>query len=139
MFDVAHGNAGAQILLASSSDDKHPPENVIDGNPETFWTTTGMFPQEFIVKFSSVMNMTRLSFSSFNVKKMVIETTESESPEKFEVILEKELESTDHQLQNEEFPMNNKRAQCMRVVIESGYDHFVSVHKLHVEGSALHG
>lgn len=31
MFDVALKSAGAQVVLATSSDDKFPPENIIDG------------------------------------------------------------------------------------------------------------
>ena len=31
MFDVALGSAGAQVVLASSSDENYPPENIIDG------------------------------------------------------------------------------------------------------------
>ena len=31
MFDVALKSAGAQVVLATSSDDKYPPENIIDG------------------------------------------------------------------------------------------------------------
>lgn len=31
MFDVALKSAGAQVVLATSSDGNHPPENIIDG------------------------------------------------------------------------------------------------------------
>jgi heat shock protein beta-11 len=31
MFDVALKSAGAQVVLATSSDDRFPPENIIDG------------------------------------------------------------------------------------------------------------
>ena len=51
-----------------------------------------------------------------------------------------ELTQTDGQLQIEEIDMRpNTEAQHLRFVIESGYDHFVSVHKLHVDGHAVHG
>lgn len=33
--------------------------------------------------------------------------------------------------------VGNVTAVHLRVVIESGYDHFVSVHKLHVDGTAV--
>ena len=51
-----------------------------------------------------------------------------------------ELTQTDGQLQIEEIDMRpNTEAQHLRFVIDSGYDHFVSVHKLHVDGHAVHG
>jgi hypothetical protein len=31
MFDLALKSAGAQVVLATSSDGNHPPENIIDG------------------------------------------------------------------------------------------------------------
>ena len=31
MFDVALLSAGAQIALATSHDENHPPENILDG------------------------------------------------------------------------------------------------------------
>lgn len=80
MFNVALASSGAQISLATSSDEKHQPENIIDGwdnsktwnwrelwfykfenkiirNPNTFWATTGLFPQELIVSFQGLMNI----------------------------------------------------------------------------------
>ena len=31
MFDVALSDAGAQVVLTTSSDQNHPPENMLDG------------------------------------------------------------------------------------------------------------
>ena len=31
MFDVALSSAGAQVVLATSNDENHPPEHIIDG------------------------------------------------------------------------------------------------------------
>jgi len=66
MFDVALSSAGAHVALATSSDDKHPPENMIDGNAETFWCSTGMFPQEVVIKFQTLMRITNVNISSYN-------------------------------------------------------------------------
>ncbi|XP_077005686.1 intraflagellar transport protein 25 homolog isoform X1 [Tamandua tetradactyla] len=63
--DLCLSSEGAEVILATSSDDKHPPENIIDGNPETFWTTTGMFPQEFILCFHKHVRIERLVIQSY--------------------------------------------------------------------------
>lgn len=34
--------------------------------PETFWTTTGLFPQEFIVAFQGLMNVEKIALQSCN-------------------------------------------------------------------------
>lgn len=139
MFDVALKSAGAQVVLATSSDGNHPPENIIDGDQETFWASTGLFPQEFIVTFSSMMSIQRIEIACFNVKKLSLQTSKENEPLNFEDLLDKELDATDNTLQQEEFPLNNKRANHLRVIIESGYDHFVSVHRLSINGNAIHG
>ena len=45
---------GAQVILATSSDERHAPECIIDGSDATFWATTGMFPQEFVIAFPAL-------------------------------------------------------------------------------------
>lgn len=49
MKDYAREGAGAQIVMCSSLDERFPPERMLDGKDSTFWMTTGMFPQEFVV------------------------------------------------------------------------------------------
>ena len=39
MFDVALVSAGASVILATSSDDKYPPENMLDGYTVLFCVT----------------------------------------------------------------------------------------------------
>ncbi|XP_064445183.1 intraflagellar transport protein 25 homolog isoform X2 [Mirounga angustirostris] len=63
--DLCLSSEGTEVILATSSDEKHPPENIIDGNPETFWTTTGMFPQEFIICFHKHVRIERLVIQSY--------------------------------------------------------------------------
>ncbi|KAK7101174.1 intraflagellar transport protein 25 homolog [Littorina saxatilis] len=139
MFDVALASGGAQIALSTSSDDSHPPEHMIDGTDETFWTTTGLYPQEVIVRFQALMSINSVELSSYDVQNIALETSESDSIDSFEPLAEKEVERTDHQLQTVEVSVGERRAQCLRIIINSGYDHFVAVHRLKVNGKALHG
>ncbi|KAL3868808.1 hypothetical protein ACJMK2_041567 [Sinanodonta woodiana] len=140
MFDVASKSAGAQIVLATSCDDRYPPENIIDGSDETFWPTTGLFPQEFVLTFSSMMDVKRINLTCYNVKRIIFEKSQAPEPLKFESLTERVLEKTDRTLQREEFSVpGGTQMLHLRVLIESGHDHFVSVHKLSVDGNALHG
>uniref|UniRef100_A0A2K5BV06 DOC domain-containing protein n=1 Tax=Aotus nancymaae TaxID=37293 RepID=A0A2K5BV06_AOTNA len=59
-IELCLSSEGSRVILATSSDEKHPPENIIDGNPDTFWATTGMFPQEFIIYFHKHVRIERL-------------------------------------------------------------------------------
>jgi len=139
MFDVALISAGAQIALATSHDEEHPPEHIIDGTTETFWCSTGLFPQEFVITFQSLMNINSIRIECSGVKKLQIERSVHNDPIDFEMINKaKDLEHANDNLQVEEIAANHVTARHLKFIIVSGYDHFVSVHKVHVDGSASH-
>ncbi|XP_051713723.1 intraflagellar transport protein 25 homolog isoform X2 [Oryctolagus cuniculus] len=87
--DLCLSSEGAEVILATSSDEKHPPESVIDGNPETFWTTTGMFPQEFIISFHKHVRIEKLVIQSYLVRTLRIEKSTSKEPVDFEQWIER--------------------------------------------------
>ncbi|XP_043555569.1 intraflagellar transport protein 25 homolog isoform X2 [Chiloscyllium plagiosum] len=126
--------AGTQVVLAASGDEKHPPENILDGNTETFWITTGMFPQEFILSFANLIKISSMKIHCYNVRSLGIERSIAGEPVDFEPMTNTELERSEEQLQVEEFT-DGTRATHLRFVIKSGFDHFVSVHKVTVEGA----
>ncbi|MEE6495607.1 hypothetical protein FKM82_002095 [Ascaphus truei] len=125
--DVCLSSAGAQVTLATSSDERHPPEHIIDGNPETFWTTTGMFPQEFIISLRGLLKISKITLQSTWIRSLRIEKSVSKEPINFERFVERDLEHVDRQLQVEEFPLAGLQVAHLRFVILSGFDHFVSV------------
>uniref|UniRef100_A0A672TVB2 Intraflagellar transport 25 n=1 Tax=Strigops habroptila TaxID=2489341 RepID=A0A672TVB2_STRHB len=104
--DWCLSSAGAALVLATSSDEQHPAENVVDGSSETFWTTTGMFPQEFIIGFPKCVKISKVAIQSYLVRTLRIERSVSEDPVGFEECIEKDLEHTEGQLQKEEFPVS---------------------------------
>lgn len=73
MFDIGLSSAGTTVSLASSADPSFPPENIIDGKSETFWMSTGMFPQEFVVSFASLMDVNSIKITMHNVRRLSIE------------------------------------------------------------------
>ncbi|TKS78907.1 Intraflagellar transport protein 25 -like protein Heat shock protein beta-11 [Collichthys lucidus] len=66
MFDSSLSSLGAKVVVASSGDENHPPENITDGNTNTFWMTTGMFPQEFIIRFAESTEISAVTVDSYN-------------------------------------------------------------------------
>ncbi|XP_056388132.1 intraflagellar transport protein 25 homolog isoform X3 [Hyla sarda] len=102
-------SAGAQVSLATSSDERHPAEHIIDGisaspsrNPETFWTTTGMFPQEFIISMNGLQKIGKIIMESSLIKNVKIYSSASKEPINFELCLERELEHVEGQFLTEE-------------------------------------
>ncbi|XP_061307161.1 intraflagellar transport protein 25 homolog [Pezoporus flaviventris] len=134
--DWCLSSAGAALVLATSSDEQHPAESVVDGNSETFWTTTGMCPQELIIGFPKRVKISKVAIQSYLVRTLRIERSVSEDPVGFEECIEKDLEHTEGQLQKEEFPLPEFEATYLRFIIKSAFDHFVSVHRVIAEGAA---
>ncbi|XP_054429534.1 intraflagellar transport protein 25 homolog isoform X1 [Pteronotus mesoamericanus] len=135
--DLCLSSEGAEVILATSSDEKHPPENMIDGNPETFWTTTGMFPQEFIICFHKHVRIERLVIQSYFVRTLRIEKSTSKEPVDFEQWIERDLVHTEGQLQNEEIMAHDGHATYLRFIITSAFDHFAAVYSISAEGMAV--
>ncbi|XP_072289568.1 intraflagellar transport protein 25 homolog [Eucyclogobius newberryi] len=133
MIEPTLSALGAKLVVASSHDENYPPENVIDGNSKTFWMTTGMFPQEFIICFSNSTSLNAVTVESYNVKNMKLEINTSETAKNFEPVIEKEFSPTQGHLQSNVISLNGTNATHLRFIIQSGYDHFVSVHKISVQ------
>ncbi|KAM9379448.1 intraflagellar transport protein 25 homolog [Phaethornis superciliosus] len=134
--DWCLSSAGAAIVLATSSDEEHPAENMADGSSKTFWTTTGMFPQEFIIGFPKCVKISKVAIQCYLVQTLRIERSVSEEPVGFEKCIEKDLQHMEGQLQMEEFSLLDFQATYLRFIIKSAFDHFVSVHRVMAEGIA---
>ncbi|KAM7391828.1 hypothetical protein PAMP_022485 [Pampus punctatissimus] len=92
-----------------------------------------MFPQEFIIRFAEPTVIAAVTVDSFNVKHLKIEKTTSQNASYFESVGEKELEHTEGHLQSNTISLNGTSATHLRFIITSGYDHFVSVHRVGVQ------
>nr|XP_060629528.1 intraflagellar transport protein 25 homolog isoform X3 [Anolis sagrei ordinatus] len=134
--DYGLRSEGAEVILATSSDEKFPPENILDGRSDTFWTTTGMFPQEFIISLNKCVTINKLTIQCYLVQTLRIEKSMSKDPIDFELCIQKELQSTEGELQIEEFSFPDMQAAYLRFIILSAFDAFVSVHRVIVEGIA---
>ncbi|XP_055258069.1 intraflagellar transport protein 25 homolog isoform X2 [Moschus berezovskii] len=106
-------------------------------NPETFWTTTGMFPQEFIICFHKHVKIEKLIIRSYFVRTLRIEKSTSKEPVDFEQWIERDLVHTEGQLQNEEILARDGHVTYLRFIIVSAFDHFASVHSVSAEGIAV--
>ncbi|XP_072429832.1 intraflagellar transport protein 25 homolog [Chiloscyllium punctatum] len=92
-------------------------------NTETFWITTGMFPQEFILVFANLIKISSMKIHCYNVRSLGIERSIAGEPVDFEPMTNTELEHSEEQLQVEEFTQDGTRATHLRLVIKSGFDH----------------
>ena len=71
MKDYARAEQGARIIMCTSVDSRFPPEHMLDGKDSSFWMTTGMFPQEFVMALQSNVSISKITTLSMNGEKLI--------------------------------------------------------------------
>ena len=133
MSDVASAKSGGRVISASCYDADHPPSLVIDGNDRTFWSTTGLFPQEFIIQLGQTAQVTRIKTLTTNVRRVVVERSEGVTPSSWEKVYEMDIPDVGGRLQVESNQVQRISANFLRFKIISGWGDFATVHKVSVE------
>lgn len=124
--------------MASCVDEKFPPDNMLDGKDNTFWVTTGMFPQEFVLALDSNIRVSKITTLSLNVKKLVVEKSDQDRPDSFEKVFEVELSNRGDRLQTEVHQVNIS-ARYLKFSLMSGYTEFATVNRVSVVGEGPGG
>lgn len=137
MNDIASLSSGSRISLVTSYDNSHCPEHMLDGRNETFWTSTGMYPQEFIISFASLMRVSSISITSYNIRSLKIERCSLNDPEEFEHVVEKIFDHNEGHLQTNEIRVDNISAVHLRFIITDAFDHFCQIFKVICDGSPV--
>jgi len=134
--DVALASAGTRLTLASSCCHRHPPEAVIDGSERTFWLSTGIFPQTLVLSFASHVQVHRLRMVTRGVREFAVERCEEETPHPSSFVPVMSLANLpERPLQKETHDINRATARHIRLVVLDGWEPFVSVHKVSVDGT----
>ncbi|TYZ57324.1 hypothetical protein PybrP1_008038 [[Pythium] brassicae (nom. inval.)] len=117
-MDLTLEEEGAQVTAATSFDPNFPPANILDGEHATKWVTTGSFPQEVVVQLATTASISRVKTWSTNVKEVTVELNEN-----------------DGNLQVESESVKLGDASFIKFKIVSGWNDFVALHRVSVEGS----
>ncbi|XP_067119179.1 intraflagellar transport protein 25 homolog [Centruroides vittatus] len=137
MQDIALTANGAQIVMVSSQHENFPANNMIDGKLNTFWSTTGLYPQSFVLALPNITTVENVTFYSYNVKRLTTEKSSESEPTEFKPYAEIDLQATDGSLQKVTFGNERNEARYLRFTIEAGHDHFCAVYKVQVDGSLM--
>ena len=130
MADLAHMETGTEVHATSSLDVDHQPDNIIDGDQTTFWSSTGMFPQEFVLKLGSSASIVKIKTSTTNVRHFVVESCDGPSPVTWVPVCDLELSNPGvAQLQVE---VNKVKclASWLKFKVLSGWSDFVTFHQV---------
>ena len=94
--------------------------------------TTGLFPQEIVVKLGKTSQVTKVRTLTANVRKFSLEYCDDDEPIGFKPAFEVELGDKGPARLQTEVHQVNCRAKFLKFVIGSGWGDFASVHRISV-------
>ena len=130
MADRCSEESGAEVLGPTSHDPARSCQNIIDGDDATFWPTTGLYPQEFVIKLGAPTSIRKITTATTNVRKMVVERCELDTPTTWEKVCALELPDIEARLHTESYDVVPEvTATHIKVKILEGWDDFSAVHR----------
>jgi len=128
---------GWTALTASSSDERHPVSAVTAVGP-SFWMTTGLFPQTFVLGTDgkTAVRVRSLTLSTRDVRQLTVETSMEDRPTGWQHVHQttegEEFRPTEGVEQRETITVN-RDARYIKVTIDAGHGAFSSVSQCEVE------
>jgi len=138
MPDFAASATGGTVHMVTSLDPTHPGESAIDGVGGTFWITTGLYPQELIVKLGQPAALSGFSLRCARVRHLRLEACVEDSPVNFKPLAETFLEDLQHRPQEWRgaVEVQEKPTRFVKLTILAGWDDVCAVGALCAEGTA---
>mmetsp|Transcript_5569 Transcript_5569/g.15566 ORF Transcript_5569/g.15566 Transcript_5569/m.15566 type:complete len:140 (-) Transcript_5569:115-534(-) len=137
MMELADERAGAEVVSASSYDTRHEPRCILDMSQATFWSSTGTFPQEVVVRIEPSL-VSGVCVFAINVRSISLEYCDEAQPIKWTPVEESfdEVFGDDGSLQEIrwlDFP--RVRASYIKVIINAGWQDYITIHGMSITGS----
>ncbi|KAJ3287051.1 Heat shock protein beta-11 [Rhizoclosmatium sp. JEL0117] len=133
-----------RISMVTSADARFPAENMLDGTTKSFWASTGLYPQEFIVTLPSLHVIKKITIWSMKVAGWTISRSGSEKQFDFDEVYSEDIEDTpDQTLQITSFTVSYSdahraaAAKHIKFTIRKGYLDFCAVHRIIIQGEAV--
>ena len=120
----------AEVIFTSSYDEKHPPEDIFDPSNKTFFSSTGMFPQEICIQFEPIKVVNRVTLTCYGVKKIAIHSCENDSAH-FTKQSEQQKIPNSNGLQSIKLELKkNPKVRVLKIEVLEGYEDFFTIHNV---------
>merc|ERR1711998_321686 len=138
--DVASTSNGGCVSFASSYDDQNPANNIVDGDPRTFWASTGLYPQEFVVELDRTYDIAVVNVAMANVKSFTIEKSDSDQPTNYQMVsgpvqLGNDSSASRTEIVEKQITLSGTRARHVKFTILDGWSDFCAVYRVSLEGN----
>ncbi|KAL0228456.1 hypothetical protein RCL1_004599 [Eukaryota sp. TZLM3-RCL] len=131
--DLSFAKHGASIFWVSSENPDHPSSNIVDADNRTFFYSTGLFPQEVIIAFPHRAKISKLRTITQYVKSYDVYYCNDDEPTgNWNHLLQVLIPPKDKShVENSSVAFE---AAFLKIVITSGYNHFVKIYRVICEG-----
>ena len=68
----ASASSGASVVGVTSADPRHGAASVIDGDARTFWLSTGLFPQELLIRLAEPSALSSITVLSAHARRIAL-------------------------------------------------------------------
>ena len=124
----------AEVIFASSYDEKNPPSNIFSSNKKEFFSSTGMFPQELCIQFETEKIVKGVSITSYGIKKVEIQTCENDSVVNFTKQAEQGDVPSSSGLQNISLTLEKiPRVKVLKIIILEEYENFFTIQQVSIQ------
>eukprot|EP00658_Telonema_sp_P-2_P015841 TRINITY_DN1611_c0_g1_i18.p1 TRINITY_DN1611_c0_g1~~TRINITY_DN1611_c0_g1_i18.p1 ORF type:complete len:132 (-),score=23.39 TRINITY_DN1611_c0_g1_i18:448-843(-) len=123
----------ATVAVTTSFDERNPPSAMLDGFDRSFWSTGGMYPQEFIVALEQPATIDKVVLVSAGIRGLTLEGRDATQNNDFVRITHQGFENGSTQ-QSTELNTSGVRATHLRFMIDSGFGDFCAVYRVQIVG-----
>jgi hypothetical protein len=135
-MELAIESAGASVISASSFDVSHPPKSIME-DTNTFWMSTGSFPQELILQLGEPSLVKSIDLVATGIRSIELSKCEGTQANTWESVCKEEAGDGDGDVQRLSLQVPPRlTATYLRVKIYSGWADYISIHRMSVLGQA---
>ena len=140
MNELCFGIQKVHVSSSTSVSNEHPPSRIADGSMNTFWTSTGLYPQELSIALDTTAIIKKVEIISMGIKSVEISKSEIANATNWERISSRcDADDADGNIQrlSPEIIIPDAKASYVRVRIMSGWSDIVSVFKISIIGTPV--
>jgi len=135
-MELAIASAGSSITSASSYDNDHPPKSIME-DIDTFWVSTGSYPQELILQLGEPSMIKSIDIISTSIRQIELSKCESSQANTWDVVSQAEAGDGDGDVQRLSLNIPPRlTATYLRVKILSGWSDYITIHRMSVLGTS---
>ena len=140
MTDFGLAKNGAEVVTATCMDPERPASNIVEGDESLYWSTTGLYPQEVIIRLGNNIEISRIKTVTSNVRRLVVERCTNDAFQTWEPMYDvnvpaaKDAVHGTPKLQVMPNQIQKKSAKYLKIKIMDGWADFATVHCVSIQG-----